>query len=95
MEQFKVVSNENIAITMWDKIKGYQIKGSRSRVDQKQYEHIHKNHTQSFDKNEVNFSNIMFFFYKIEEFYHVTPGKLAGKEVKLLYLLQEPNILTK
>jgi hypothetical protein len=76
----KEVINKHIALTMWHKIKGYQLKGTRI-----ENHNIDSTLTDAFqrrlkDSNEDS-TTIAMAVYKIEEMYHVSPGERAGKKI--------------
>jgi len=83
LKGFDVASNKKIAITMWDKIKGYQVKGTKIAEHLKEYEDILSSYKNSLENKGINSVEITFTVYKIEEIYHVTPGKFAGKKVEM------------
>lgn len=78
-----MLSNPKVAITMWNKIKGYQVKGTKILNNLKQYEDILSCYKKHLENKGVNYKDIKFIYFNIEEIYHVTPGSYAGKKIEI------------
>jgi hypothetical protein len=73
---------QKISIVFWHKVKGYQIKGyilsdtDTEKRFKNQDDQINELRKRQFDKE-----NFKLIICKIDELYHVTPGKCAGKPI--------------
>lgn len=83
LKEFRRLLNQKIAVTMWDKIKGYQIKGVKITQQLKEYEDILNRYKNYLENKGVNYKEITFINYHIKEIFHVTPGKYAGKKIEV------------
>ena len=68
---------------MWDKMKGYQIKGTKIADHLKESEEIVSSYKKTLVNKDINSKEIVFMVYKIEEIYYVTPGEFAGMKVEM------------
>ncbi len=80
---FHILSNNNIAVTAWNNIKGYQLKGYPLSEGQENHKKVLENYKQHLEDIHGNLSTIQFVLYNIKEIYYVTPGVLAGKLVEM------------
>lgn len=83
LKEFDKLSNHKIAITMWDKIKGYQIKGVKITEQLNGYEVTLDSYKNYLKNRGVNCKEITFINYHIKAIYNVTPGKYAGKKIEM------------
>ncbi|GMQ57435.1 hypothetical protein AN1V17_18300 [Vallitalea sediminicola] len=83
IKSFDNASNSNISVTIWNILKGYQLKGERILEDKEKntYEVVkfRKDLKIDDDKN----TEIELVLCDIKEIYHVTPGKFAGKLITI------------
>ncbi len=78
---FNNLSNNSIAVTMWSKIKGYQLKGYRLLEDEENYINVINKFKNDLKESNAKLSAIHLVLCNIKAMYYVTPGTLAGKPI--------------
>lgn len=78
-------ANNNISVVIWNKIEGYQLKGSKISKDEegKYYCEISE-FMNSLNDNSIDKSNLRLILCSINDIYNITPGKFAGELVECL-----------
>ncbi len=83
LKYFDCVANLNVSIVIWNKIKGYQLKGYRiSKEDEHEYHNEIEKFKNNLKNSSIELSEISLILCYINDIYNVTPGKFAGKLVK-------------
>lgn len=79
-----IVSAGKISVAVWEKTKGFQFKGDKiSRRDNNKFSMENEKFIKYLHDNIVKPEHIKILVYRINEIYHVTPGKYAGELVSI------------
>lgn len=77
-------SLNKIAVTIWNNIKGYQLKGTKRLDLREKNKNVFKNYKVSLKEEGIDIDSIKFIIYRVEEIFNVTPGESAGSKISMI-----------